>query len=303
MLDAESWSEPEIEWSAPADLAALTERLSGYGELLAVWPPAPFESTPTHCTKLGDEYWIFQAGVGLARFRTDAPRLSAFPAHDGDPDWFREVVTRCWLPAIYPFWGRQVLHASAVALAGSDTLVAFTGPTHTGKSTTAYALGRRPGWRLVADDSLAFAWSPVERAIRIHPLQNEARLRPASAEYFGRESTSRERVAFPEGRLTLRTVFVLEAGDNADTIATFTRLAVAESLPLLLQQAFALSFAIPEYNRQLLMNYAQLAAVPTFRLRYRPSFDAAESLYDAIEAHVAQLVPMGAATQTTQGLV
>lgn len=301
MLDAESWSEPEVVWSAPADLAAIIERLSGYGELLAVWPPAPTESTSTHCTKIGDECWIVQPGVGLARFRTDAPRLSATPANDGNPDWFREVVTRSWLPAIYPFWGRQVLHASAVALA-NDNVVAFTGPTHSGKSTTAYALGRRPGWRLVADDSLAFAWSPIERAIRIHRLQNEARLRPASAEYFGHEAWRREDVAWPAGRLTLRTLFVLEAGDAADPPATFTRLTASESLPLLLQQAFALSFAIPEYNRQLLTNYAQLAAVPAFRLRYRPSFDAAATLYDAIEAHVASVMPAVAATQAFQGL-
>src|SRR5580765_627538 len=109
MLDAESWSEPQIEWSAPADLAADIQRLSESGELLAVWPPAPFESAPTHCVRLGDDYWIVQAGVGAARFRADVPRVFASPSDDGDPGWFRDVVSRCWLPAIYPFWGRQVL--------------------------------------------------------------------------------------------------------------------------------------------------------------------------------------------------
>jgi len=299
MLDAESWSEPHIEWSAPADLAATTQRLSGAGELLAVWPRAPFESAPTHSTKLGDEYWIVQEGVGLASFRADAPRVFACPSIDGDPDWFREVVTRCWLPAIYPFWGRQVLHASGVALAGSDKVVAFTGPTQTGKSTTAYALGRRAGWRLLADDSLAFAWSPTDGAIRIHPLQNEARLRPASVEYFGQETGGRGRVPWPAGRLTLGTLFVLEASEEPGPVATFTRLTPAEGLPLLLQQAFALSFAIPEYNRQLLLNYARLAAVPIFRLRYRRSFDAAEALYGAVEAHLATTMPVIAATHNT----
>ena len=303
MLDAESWSEPEINWSAPADLAAIT-RSNGPRELLAVWPPAPFESTPTHCYRLDDEYSIVQAGVGTVRFRTDAPRLLAFPSNDGNPDWFRDVVRRCWLPAIYPFWGRQVLHASAVALAGSDNVVAFTGPTHTGKSTTAYALGRRPGWRLVADDSLAFAWSPAERSIRIHPLQNEARLRPASAEYFGHEGGGRERVPWPGGRLALRVLLVLDGHDEPGPVAVFTRLGVAESLPLLVQQAFALSFAVPEYNRQLLMNYAQLAAVPIFRLRYRRSFDEAALLYDAIEDHLATQMPAATSTQTaTRGHV
>ena len=302
MLDAESWSEPEIEWSAPGDLAAIAES-SGHGELLAVWPPAPFESAPTHCYRLDDEYSIVQAGVGTVRFRADAPRILAFPSASGSPDWFRDVVTRCWLPAIYPFWGRQVLHASAVAIAGSDNVVALTGPTHTGKSTTAYALGRRAGWRLVADDSLAFAWSPAERSIRIHPLQNEARLRPASVEYFRHEAGGRELVQWPGGRLTLRVLLVLDGHDEPGPVAAFTRLAAAESLPLLLQQAFALSFAVPEYNRQLLMNYAQLAAVPIFRLRYRRSFDAAALLYDAIEDHVTTQVPVSSTQTATRGHV
>jgi len=302
MLDAESWSEPEIEWSAPGDLAAIAGS-SGPGELLAVWPPAPFESAPTHCYRLDDEYSIVQAGVGTVRFRADAPRIVAFPSASGNPDWFRDVVTRCWLPAIYPFWGRQVLHASAVAIAGGDNVVALTGPTHTGKSTTAYALGRRVGWRLVADDSLAFAWSPAERSIRIHPLQNEARLRPASVEYFRHEAGGRELVQWPGGRLTLRVLLVLDGHDGPGPLAAFTRLAAAESLPLLLQQAFALSFAVPEYNRQLLMNYAQLAAVPTFRLRYRRSFDAAALLYDAIEDHVTTQVPVSSTPPATRGHV
>ena len=35
--------------------------------------------------------------------------------------------------------------------------VAFTGPTHAGKSTTAYGVGRREGWRPICDDTLAFS--------------------------------------------------------------------------------------------------------------------------------------------------
>ncbi len=128
------------------------------GELLTVWPPAPFESAPTHCFRLGDDIGLSRR-VSAARFRADAPRVFAFPSDDGDPGWFREVVSRSWLPAIYPFWGRQVLHASGIALADSDHVVAFTGPTHSA-SPRPLMRSAAAGWRLVADDTLAFAWSP-----------------------------------------------------------------------------------------------------------------------------------------------
>jgi hypothetical protein len=84
----------------------------------------------------------------------------------------------------------------------------------------------------------------------------------------------------------------------------FTRLSAADALPVLLQQAFALSFAVPEYNRQLLMHYAQLAAsVPVFRLRFRRAFEIAGELYDGIDDHLATDVQtMGAPRAASRGL-
>ena len=131
-----------------------------------------------------DQYWI-AASVGAVQFTALDPRLSAFPFPDSDTSWFREVVQRAWLPAIYPFWGRQVIHASAAGPAHTTDVIAFTGPTLAGKSTTAYAMGRRPGWRLISDDTLAFTTPPGD-GIRLHPIRNDARLRPASAHYFGK---------------------------------------------------------------------------------------------------------------------
>jgi len=63
---------------------------------------------------------------------------------------------------------------------------------------------------------------------------------------------------------------------------------VAERLPLLLQQAYALSFKIPKYNQELMTAYAQLAAsVPAYRLRFQRSFAVAGALFDAIDRHAA----------------
>lgn len=290
MLDA-SWIEPVLEWRGPLDRSALEERLAREGELLTTWPAAPFESSPTDCYKLGPEYWIWQPGVGAARFEATEPRIHAFPSPEGDAQWFRQVVTRSWLPAIYPFWGRQVIHASAVAYAATGDVVAFTGSTHAGKSTTAYGLGQRPGWRLVSDDTLAFSCSPGAKGsdtLRLFPLSNDVRLRPASADYFGKTGEDFEPVQWPSGQLRLRAIYALEGDETLALPAEFTRLRVMDSLPMLLQQAYALSFKIPKYNQQLMKDYAQFAAsVPMFRLRYRRSFDVAGAMFEALERHIA----------------
>jgi hypothetical protein len=303
MLDPNSWVEPTIEWSSPLDAPALRDRLSRQGELLTTWPAAPFETTPTNCFRLEDRYWLFQFGVGSVSFDTSAPCLSAFPFADSDPDWFRQIIKRSWLPAIYPFWGRQVIHASAVAAMDAGHVVAFTGPTHAGKSTTAYGLGLLDGWRLLADDTLAFSSSSkrADREIQVHPLRNDIRLRQASADYFATDAQTTERIDWPAGNLSLRAIYVLDGGAEFPPAVEFTRLRTAEGLPLLLQQAYALSFEIPTYNQKLMRDYAQLAAsVPMFRLRYQRSFSAADGLFGALEAHIAAHVDLIARRNSTQ---
>jgi hypothetical protein len=285
VLDGGAWTEPSTEWCAPLDEAALTGRLANEGELLTTWPAAPFETAPTDCFKLGQDYWITQAGVGAIRFSEREPRLSAFPFPGNNPPWFQQVVTRSWLPAIYPFWGRQVIHASAARLTGTQDAVAFTGPTQAGKSTIAYGLGQYRGWGQLTDDTLAFTSSAVD-GIRVYPLRNEARLRPATAAYFGRSGEAFESVEWSDGPFALRAIYVLDGDERLDGVAEFSRLRAGEGLPLLLQQAYALSFEIARYNQLLMTDYAHLAAsVPVFRLRYRRSFDVAAELFHAIDRH------------------
>jgi hypothetical protein len=289
-LDPNSWVEPIVEWLAPLDAPALHERLTSSGELLTTWPAAPSESSPTHCFRLDDRYWISQHGVGVVSFDATVPRLLAVAFPDGDRDWFREILERSWLPAIYPFWGRQVIHASAVAARDTGDVVALTGRTHVGKSTTAYGLGCREGWRLLADDTLAFSSSDAghRREIHVHPLQNRVRLRPASTAYFAARAPTTRPIEWPEGTLRLSAIYVLDSDDNCSPPLEFTRLRMAESLPLLMEEAFALSFEIPSYNQKLMSDYAQLAAfVPVFRLRFQRSFAAADGLFGALDAHIA----------------
>lgn len=291
MHDAGAWLHPHIIWEPTLDVERLRHELRERGSLLATWPATEFDATDTDCFTLGEDFWVLQPDVGAVRFRLDTPSLTALPWPNADDSWFRQVVTRSWLPALYPLWGRQVLHASAVLCAVSDAAVAFTGPTHSGKSTTAFGLRRKPGWTALCDDTVAFSVARADGGTRIHlhPLPNEARLRPASAEFYGLPADSAsETLTWPSGTPTLRAVYVLEGDEHSRAVAEFTRLRTTDGLPLLLQQAYALSLELPKYNQQLMKDYLALAAgVPLFRLRYRRSFDVADELFAAIEAHLA----------------
>jgi hypothetical protein len=248
------------------------------------WPPSPSESSPTTCFRLGADYWIWQDGIGGVSFRADEPALTAFPAPDTDSSRFEKLIAREWLPAVYPVWGRQVLHASAVARRATGDVVAFTGPRGAGKSTMAFSLACRPGWIQIADDTLAFA--AAQGRISLHPLPNDVRLRAPAAAHFGRADRPSEPVPWPDMDLTLRRVYVLDAGDERMSRAVVAPLAPAESYLLLLEQAHTMTLSIPAHNQRLMRDYLALTAqVPAFRLSYRRSFDHLAGTLDDLERH------------------
>lgn len=278
------WTEPSVEWRLGTDCAAYYEWLVEHGELLVTWPPNPFEDTATECFRVGQDYCIWQPGVGGIRFPENRPQFTAFPFPGIDPDSFKYLIARSWLPAVYQVWGRQVLHASAVASTQSGDVIAFAGATQAGKSTMAYGLAQRAGWQLVCDDTLSF--SSDESGINLHPLPNESRLRPLSAAHYGRTEIA-EPVVWPARPLHLRAAFFLVGDSNNTLPVTITRLKAAESYPLLLGQAFALTLKLPKHNQQLMRDYLDLtASVPVFRLAYRKSFDVMDEIFDVLEESV-----------------
>lgn len=282
--DAERWVEPDVDWQLGLDSATQYGWLLAHGERLVSWPPAPFEPTATDCFKVGDDYWIWQPGVGGLWFREDHRRVRAMPAAQVDRAWFDRLVRRSWLPAVYQVWGRQVLHATAVADTVTGEVLAFAGPSGVGKSTIAYGLGRRAGWTLVCDDTLAF--SSDERGILLHRMPNEPRLRPPSAAYYGTTGRALERIVWPAQEPRLRGVYFLSGDPDLASPVRVTRLNAAESYRRLLDQAHALTLKIPRHTRQLMLAYAGLAAsVPVFGLEYRKSFDRIEAVLDAVERH------------------
>lgn len=282
------WIQPEIEWREPFDPAAWEAATANTRHPLVTWPPTEYDTTETHCFRAQDDFWIVQHDIGAVHFTLFEPRVVAHVWPGADEARFRQYVTRSWLPAIYPLWGRQVLHASAVACPRSGVAVAFTGPTRAGKSTTAFGLSRRGAWVHAADDTLAFSIGEDAAApVRLHPIPNEARLRPATADYYGRTDSPTETLTWPESDVALKAIYVLDGDDTCRETARFTRLRAADALPLLLQQAFALSFDMAAYNQRLMKDYLALASrVPVFGLRYRRSFDVAEELFAALDAHL-----------------
>jgi hypothetical protein len=277
------WTEPQAHWERALDSAAQSQWLEEHGVRLSQWAPAPFERTPTDCFKVDHTYWLWQAGVGGLRFAIDRPEFFAFPASDVEPAWFKRLVLRSWLPAIYQVWGRQVLHASAVVRSERGELAAFVGTSGAGKSTIAYSLGRRAGWRMVCDDTLAF--SCEGERIALYPLRQEFRLRVATAAHYGRQGEVVEPLEWPRSPVTLARLYFLAVDPNLARAADIIPLTAAESYRLVLEQAFALSLNIPEHNRELMVAYAALAAVPSFRLAYQRSFDVLERVLDDLEVH------------------
>ena len=281
----EPWTAPRVEWHRGTDSFRHYQYLVNGAELLTRWEPAPFERTPTDCFRLGEDFWIWQPGVGGIRFRAGDPSFSAYPSDTVDPDWFEHLIERSWMPAVYQVWGRQVLHASAVAHRDTGRVLAFTGPSGAGKSTIAYGLGQRARWAHVADDTLAFSMDGGR--ILLHPLKNDARLRPATAAYHGRSDAPLQPITWPDHPIVLSRLFVIAGDDDLPADAVIEPLTAGASYTLLLQQAHAFTLQVPLFNQKLMREYLALtAAVPVFRLTYRRSFDRMDAILDAVEKNV-----------------
>ena len=93
-----------------------------------------------------------------------------------------DQLKRNVVPLLLQSRGIQVLHASAISF--KDGVLGLCGNSFSGKSTLAYALGKR-GYEIWTDDSLLISEvHPDVLTLRV-PLVTEPRLRPDSRKYFG----------------------------------------------------------------------------------------------------------------------
>jgi hypothetical protein len=226
------------------------------------------------------EHWMRLLNVGLFVFGEEADVVTVFPEADTSRELVEDGFRRAVLPMALQVLGRDVLHASAVL--GRCGVIAFCAVSETGKSTVAYALGRR-GYRLWADDALAFRLD--EGAVTAVPLAFSLRLRRATSEFYGVDGEAG--VVEPAAAERLTAVCVLERSAAAGDGSPVERLRSADAFSAVLPHAYCFSLADDARKARMTSSYLELVdRVPVFRVRVRSGLEHLQPLLDRIEEAV-----------------
>jgi hypothetical protein len=184
---------------------------------------------------------------------------------------------------------QEVMHASAVLTPRG--VVALCAVAGTGKSTTAFALGRQ-GWPVWADDAVAFEVSE-EKATAI-PLPFGVRLLPEAAAFFDSDRTAEDwppnRRATDGGGASkpapLAALLVLERmpGESEGGAAVrIRRLPANQAFLDVLAHAYCFGLQDVERKRSMMRRYMDLVSrAPVFEVRFRPGFETLPFVLDAI---------------------
>lgn len=221
--------------------------------------------------------WLHVPGLATFRFlRPDQP-VVGIPTGSADRVSVRDAFERTALPMALQSLGRQVLHASAVRT--PPGVIAFCGDSGTGKSTLAYAAGRR-GYSLWADDAVAF--DVAGKDVVALPLPFRIILRPESSVFFGSDADTDVRSPMAAEPVGLAAVVILERTE--DRGVSVARLSGADAFPAALAQGYCYRPTDAEQNARMVDDYLELAArVPILAARFEPRFESVEKLLDAIE--------------------
>ena len=230
-------------------------------------------------------YWITLKGIGAVNFAQDTFEIHTYPDKDIPQNWFQGFINNQWVPRIYQLWGFQVIHASAVLHKPTGNIIAFSGPSHSGKSTIAFGLGRRDNWMQIADNTLGFQTS--NGRIELVSIQNEIRLRRESAEYFGEELNSCEILPWHEDiKKELKEIYFLEKLDKGERVSKIEEISVKQAYPLMLKQSYILTSSEKEMNKKVYTDYLTLtSSVDTYKLSYNTGFDNFDNTLNFLEEH------------------
>jgi hypothetical protein len=216
----------------------------------------------------GDGWWAMEwPGWAIYRFGPAlGDRVEVLHRADVPRERLEDTYRRSVLPLQLQALGREALHASASAIAG--TAVCFCGERWAGKSTFAYALERR-GFPQRADDSLVL--DVGSGAITTVPLPFTPRLRPASLDYFVRGDDDAWRTDAPAE--PLGAIVILEQ-DAGSVPCTLNRVSGADAFRQVLAHAHVFEPNQEGAQRRLARHYLDIAAaVPVYALRYAPRID------------------------------
>jgi len=235
--------------------------------------------------------WLYLPGLARYRFPAEDGCIEARPEVDATPDMVTDAYYRVALPMALLAAGYEVLHASAVS--DGRGLHLFCGASRSGKSTIAYALGRR-GFQVWADDAVAFKVGAG--GITAVPVPFALRLRAEVADFFEVPTRKRPQASGKTealrhqgvGPRDIASVSLLERGRDS----TISRLSAPESLPAVLYHSFYFSLRDSSILRRMATQYLELVArVPVFRVSLRPGLDAMPNLLDDLERRVFTRAP------------
>jgi hypothetical protein len=235
---------------------------------------------------VGDEYWANLPGIGAYRV-VEGADVVVSPDPSAPYKLVVDAYRRTVLPQALQFFGREVLHASAVV--GPAGVVGFSAYSQTGKSTVAFALAKR-GYRPWADDALLF--ETTEQGAVTHALPFTIRLRPGSREYFDveplppEEQPSGGTVTVGAESLPLAALCVLSRDAEGDTARepAVEHLGPSEAVSALLPHAYWVSLTDETRKSRMLRAYLQLAAaVPVYSVSIPASLDQLPTVLAAVE--------------------
>lgn len=254
------------------------------GHKIASWNENPSSELSTTCIVVGKEYWIYQSKFGAIRFNEANNDIVAYPDSRVDLDWFQYWAKHSWLPLVYQFWGRQVLHSSAAVYISSGDVIAFVGDNEAGKSTIAYGLGQRDGWQQIYDDTLSFT---VDKGrINIHYLPNVVRLRPESAKYYNQNTYGHGSINWPDIPMKLKHIYILGKKGGSGVPGKIKSKKFVDAYQALLENAYTLTLNLANQNQRLLTDYLTLARkVPVSSISNSKNIEGIEEVLDAIENH------------------
>jgi hypothetical protein len=224
--------------------------------------------------------WIVWDGVATYRFRRHSGTVEAFPAEGAHPFTVKDLYRRHILPVVMQANGSEVIHASAVAT--DRGILAFCGDCGSGKSTVAYALGRR-GFPLFADDAVIV--EAGQGRVEALSIPFRPRLRPASARFFGCDSPrlKTEDPQYETGRRALAALFVLESPAHDQSLPEIRQIRSLEAFRLLLWHARRFDPTDRAGRKRYLENYLEIAAiVPVFSVRFARGFERLDALLDGM---------------------
>jgi hypothetical protein len=244
-----------------------------------------------------DDRWLDWQGAGRFRFRIGHDRVDGWPAPDATAGDVVAAFEQAAGAIVFQGLGLgEALHASAAA--GPAGAVVICGASGSGKSTLSFALGLERRWRQLADDHVLLSFDAARPAVLAERF--EPSLRRPSRVHFGRfgrlrSTHAREPEVVAASAVPVGAIVVLEQACDLNGAWRVESVEGARAFTALLPHAHCFDVHDPGGVALLVKRYFDLiAAVPVFRIRYRPAF---EDL-SALAAMVAGL-PIGGCAAST----